>query len=70
MDPRLLTCVIIRRNGEFLVGRVFGSRELRWSVSRYDAWRTRDLEKARRIARKTGGITMLFNPVIGKTRVI
>ena len=70
MDPRLLTCVIIRRNGEFLVGRVFGSRKLRWSVSRYDAWRTRDLEKARKIARKTGWITMLFNPVIGKTRVI
>lgn len=70
MDLRLYTCIIIRKNGEYLVGRVLGSRELRWSVSPFDAWRTRDREKARAVARKTGGVTMLFNPVIGKTQIL
>lgn len=70
MDLRLYTCIIIRKNGEYLVGRVLGSRELRWSVSPFDAWRTRDRDKARAVARKTGGVTMLFNPVIGKTQIL
>ena len=70
MDLRLYTCIIIRKNGEYLVGRVFGSRELRWSISPFDAWRTRDREKARIVVRKTGGITILFNPVIGKTQIL
>lgn len=69
-DIRMKTCIIIRKNGEYLVGRVLGSSELRWSNSTYDAWRTRDREKARRIARITGGVMMLFNPIIGKTRVM
>lgn len=64
------TCIIIRKNGEFLVGAVLYSKDLRWSGSMYDAWRTRDREKARRIARITGGVMMLFNPIIGKTRVM
>ena len=70
MDLRLYTCIIIRKNGEYLVGRVLGSSELRWSISPFDAWRTRDREKARTVARKTGGITILFNPVIGKTQIL
>lgn len=64
------TCIIIRKNGEFLVGTILYSKDLRWSGSMYDAWRTRDREKARRIARITGGVMMLFNPIIGKTRVM
>ena len=64
------TCIIIRKNGEFLVGTILYSKDLRWSGSKYDAWRTRDREKARRIARITGGVMVLFNPIIGKTRVM
>lgn len=64
------TCIIIRKNGEFLVGTILYTKDLRWSGSMYDAWRTRDREKARRIARITGGVMMLFNPIIGKTRVM
>ena len=64
------TCIIIRENGEFLVGTILYSKDLRWSGSMYDAWRTRDREKARRIARITGGVMMLFNPIIGETRVM
>ena len=70
MDIRLLTCIIIRKNTKYLVGRVLGSSELRWSDSPHDAWRTRDREAARDMAWKTGGIMMLFNPAAGQLRVL
>lgn len=70
MDIRLLTCIIIRKNTKYLVGRVLGSSELRWSDSPHDAWRTRDREKAESLARQVGGITMLFNPAAGQLRVL
>ena len=63
-DIRRKTCLIIRKNDEFLVGRILGSRELRWSKSPYDAWWTRDREKAENLARMTGGIVVLWNPVV------
>ena len=61
------TCIIIRKDGEFLVGTILYSRDLRWSYSAFDAWRTRDREAARRVARVVGGMLVLFNPIIGKT---
>ena len=64
------TCIIIRRNGEYLVGTILYSADLRWSGSPYDAWRTRDREKAARIARITGGVMVLFNPIVNQKRVI
>ena len=70
MDIRLTTVLIIRRNNEYLVGRIMGTKELRWSGSPYDAWKTRDREEARNVARETGGVLVLFNPIIGKTRLI
>lgn len=69
-DLRRKTAIIIRKNGEYLVGRELYDGPLRWSKDRYDAWRTRDREKARRIARVTGGVTVLFNPIIGRTMEI
>ena len=69
-ELRRKTCIIIRKNGEFLVGNVMGTRELRWSIYAFEAWRTRDREQARRVARITGGILVLFNPVTGKTKVM
>ena len=62
------TCIIIRKDGEYLVGTILYSRDLRWSYSAFDAWRTRDREAARRVARVVGGVLVLFNPIIGKTR--
>ena len=62
------TCIIIRKNGEYLVGAVLHSRELRWSYSSFDAWRTRDREAARRVAGVSGGEMVLFNPIIGKIK--
>lgn len=64
------TCIIIRKHGEYLVGSVLYSEDLRWSGSMYDAWRTRDREEARNVARETGGVMVLFNPIIGKARLM
>ena len=69
-EIRRITCIIVRRNGEYLVGRILGSRELRWSTSPYDAWWTRDREKAEELARRHGGITMLFNPITKEMKVL
>ena len=69
-DIRRATCVIIRRNHEYLVGTIMYSTDLRWSISPYDAWQTRDIEKARKIARVTGGTMMLWNPVVRQMKVM
>ena len=69
-DIRKKTCIVIRKNGEYLVGTILYSTDLRWSNSPYDAWKTRDKERAREIARKTGGIMVLFNPIVNETRVM
>jgi hypothetical protein len=70
MDIRKETCLIIRKNGEFLVGRKMLSCGLRWSGSKYDAWRTRDRAKAEKLAFIVGGIVMLFNPIANQIRVL
>ena len=70
MDIREKTCIIIRKNGEYLVGKILGSNDLRWSLYAYEAWRTRDRRLAEEIARRVGGITMLYNPIINEARVL
>ncbi len=67
-DIRLKTGLIIKRGPEFLVGRIMGTSELKWSASQWDAWRTRDREAAENVARATGGDLWLFNPVAGQIR--
>lgn len=69
-DIRKATCLIIRKNSEFLVGTIMYSTDLRWSSSPYDAWKTRDRDKAENIARKSGGIVMLWNPVARQMKVL
>lgn len=68
MDIRGETALIIRKDGEFLVGKIIFLNELRWSRSPWDAWKTRIRANARSIAEKTGGEIMLFNPVAGQLR--
>ena len=70
MDIRRATCIIIRKDGEYLVGAILYSTDLRWSWSPYDAWRTRRKEDAERVARKVGGELVLFNPIVNQRRVI
>jgi hypothetical protein len=69
-DIRRQTYIIIRKNGRYLVGRSSIDNTLKWSWSVYEAWRTRDREKAEEIARATGGIMVLFNPIVNQRRVI
>lgn len=61
------TCLIVRKGVEYLVGwnRLRG---LTWSIYAYDAWQTRDVRAARKVAMKCGGTLMLFNPIIGEIK--
>lgn len=70
MDIRLYTRVIIRKNGQYLQCKSMLSGELVWNPSPYDAWWTRNAEKARNVARQTGGIAMLWNPIVRKVAVM
>ena len=70
IDIRSYTRLIIQKNGDYLQGREMIGKRLIWNNSPYNAWWTRDIEKARNVALKTGGIMMLFNPVIGKVAVM
>lgn len=69
-DIRSKTGLIIRKDGEYLVGTICYSTDLRWSISPWDAWITRDTETARKVADRVGGEIMLFNPVAGQIRKI
>lgn len=66
MDIRKATCLIIERDGEFLVGA--SELGLRWSISPYDAWSTRDKMTAFRVAWKVRGRLFLFNPIVGQLK--
>ena len=68
MDIRLQTRIILKRGAEFLVGRVMFSRDLKWSTSAWDAWHTRDIEQAEKLALTLGADLWLFNPVAGQLR--
>ena len=68
MNSREKTVLIIQREGEYLVGRICFSNDLRWSRSPYDAWSTRRKEDAERVAGMVGGKLMLFNPVAKQIR--
>jgi hypothetical protein len=70
VDIRKYTRVVIRKNREYLQCKSELHGALVWSTSPWDAWWTRNAETARDIAKKTGGIAMLFNPITGKTKVL
>lgn len=70
MDIRIYTGIIIRKHGQYLQGTIMYSTELRWTDSPWNAWRTRDREEARKLARKVGGTQMLFNPVAGQLKYL
>ena len=67
---RRKTCIIISKNGRFLKGRSQLTGEVEWSWSAYEAWRTRDRAEAEDVARITGGIMVLFNPIMNVKKVL
>ena len=68
LNIRKQTQLIIGRGGEWLVGTILYSTDLRWSGSPWDAWGTRSREKAEMVAEKVGGEIWLWNPVAGQLR--
>ena len=69
-DIRKHTFIIIRKNGEYLAGRVFYSKELRWTIYAHEAAKTRNKALAQEAARKVGGIMMLYNDITRDIRVL
>ena len=69
-EIRKKTCVIIRKENEYLVGTILGSTDLRWSRSPYDAWSTRERADAELVAGLVGGEMVLFNPVVNQMKVL
>ena len=70
MNIREQTRLIVRRGEDFLVGTILYSTDLRWSASPWDAWSTRNREKAEMVAKKVAGDLWLFNPVAGQLREV
>lgn len=65
---RKATRLVVERDGEFLVSAT--GAFLRWSISPYDAWSTRDRTLAYMVTWKTRGRLFLFNPVVGEIKPI
>lgn len=70
VDIRNYTRIIIRKNRLFLSRKEMLTNTIVWNNSTYEAWFTRDKHEAAKMALKTGGTMMLFNPIIGKTAVM
>ena len=68
MDIRTKTKLIVKRDGQYLVGWNYVMGCLNWSDYAYDAWRTRYVELARKVARVSRGELMLFNPVAAQMK--
>ena len=68
MDIRKLTGIVIRKDGEYLVGYSALDGCTIWSASPWDAWRTRRRDHAMMVADRVGGMRVLFNPVAGQLR--
>ena len=69
-EIRRKTCIVIRKNGRYLRGRSLLTHELMWSWSIYEAWKTRDRAEAETVARTTGGVMVLFNPILRQTKTM
>ena len=70
MDIRTKTCIIIRKNNMYLQGKECYTNKPKWTQYRHQAWKTRNKENAAEIARKVGGVMVLFNPVADQIKVI
>ena len=69
-DIRKETCIIIRKNKQFLQGKEWITNRPLWTQYTWNAWRTRDKEQAKEMAKLTGGVMVLFNPVARQMKVI
>lgn len=68
VDIRICTVIIIEKDHKFLVGHEILTKQLKWSDSPYDAWKTRKMDKAYIVSEKVKGTRFLFNPVVRQLR--
>ena len=68
VDIRLYTRAIICKDGQYLLSVNEFTKEPRWNSSPYEAWWTRDMNAAVRVAKKLNARPVLFNPVVGKVK--
>ena len=69
-DIRKHTFCIIRKNGKYIASRILGSNQIRWTIYAHEAAKTRNREKAEEIARRIGGIVMLYNDITRDIKVL
>ena len=65
MDIRIYTRLIVKKGRLYLQGNGFFG--LTWTPSRYDAWMTRNICDAEKVAKLLGGELWLFNKANGAT---
>lgn len=64
-------CFIVESGGAYLVAVPYtDNRVLRWSSSKYDAARIEDHKTADMIAKKVGGVVVVFEPLTGRLKPI
>lgn len=64
------TFCIIRKNGEYIAGRKLWGDGIRWSIYAHEAAKTRNRATAEEIARKIGGIVLLYNDITREIKVL
>ena len=68
MDIRKRTKLIVKRGNQFLVALTSITKQPKWSVSPYDAWGTKELLKAKKVAEYFNAKIYMFNPCVGMMR--
>ena len=63
IDIRRKTCIIIRKDGEYVASRMMRSNYIRMTIYAHEAAKTRDRALAERVARAIGGTMMLYNDI-------
>lgn len=62
---------VVKQGRQYIVAIPYkNTKYCRFSPSPYDAWMTRDREQAEEVARRTGGIMVLFNPIVNQEKVM
>lgn len=67
-DIRMATVLVIEKDRMFLSRKEMLTGRIVWDQHLSNAWRTRNREKARRMAEKYGGRLCLFNPIIWRVK--
>ena len=70
MKSRTTDELIIRKGNQYLVCYSKITGDLKWSMYKYDAWRTPRMEDAEKVVKATGGEILHFNRFTGQETAI